>query len=400
MTILNFKADNLGCIAVVPRILYIDTDDTVATVVSTGYLNDLVKSGYDIRESDMALISTKESPTADSKSSWYEVSKNGNNWSVIAPPVGGDVALPSVDETLAYFTNTSGEIASTTISVNDAGAVTNIASIEIDNIKIDENTISSLNTNGSLTFSPAGNNVLDTDTVYVGNSLQSNSSSSTSIDFGTDTQDFLTSSTSRMDISSSGVRLGGANSRITTVLDEDDFASDSDTALITQQSAKAYVDNNVGGGWRYVVKTSDQTTTQPTAQNITGLNFTPAPDTDYEIEIYLLRRTNNTASGVDMSISWPSGIIGGALNNVGPAGANYVESALARRLLITSGSNLSGPEENSVPTANETYINFATCIMKCGPGVSGVFQVRFESASSGNTSTIRAGTFLKYRVIG
>jgi hypothetical protein len=50
----------------------------------------------------------------------------------------------------------------------------------------------------------------------------------------------------RQDISNSGVRLGGANSRVTTILDEDNMASDSATALATQQSIKAYVDGATG----------------------------------------------------------------------------------------------------------------------------------------------------------
>ena len=38
-----------------------------------------------------------------------------------------------------------------------------------------------------------------------------------------------------------------SGSRVTTILDEDDMSTDSDTALATQQSIKAYVDNNAGG---------------------------------------------------------------------------------------------------------------------------------------------------------
>ena len=40
----------------------------------------------------------------------------------------------------------------------------------------------------------------------------------------------------------------GSGSTVTTILDEDDMSSDSATALATQQSIKAYVDNNSGGG--------------------------------------------------------------------------------------------------------------------------------------------------------
>ena len=63
--------------------------------------------------------------------------------------------------------------------------------------------------------------------------------------FGTDTQTFTTGGTSRMNISDSGVQIG-SGTRVTTILDQNDMSSDSDTALATQQSIKAYVDDSVG----------------------------------------------------------------------------------------------------------------------------------------------------------
>lgn len=45
----------------------------------------------------------------------------------------------------------------------------------------------------------------------------------------------------------SGGSLKVGNTRITNILDEDAMGSDSDTALATQQSIKAYVDANIGG---------------------------------------------------------------------------------------------------------------------------------------------------------
>ena len=65
---------------------------------------------------------------------------------------------------------------------------------------------------------------------------------------GSDNIGFTTGGTLRADISDSGLLLGGSGARVTTVLDEDDMSSDSATALATQQSIKAYVDNNAGGG--------------------------------------------------------------------------------------------------------------------------------------------------------
>jgi len=58
-----------------------------------------------------------------------------------------------------------------------------------------------------------------------------------------DTVDLKTGGSSRLDINDSGVRLGAANARVTTVLDEDTMSSDSNTALATQQSIKAYADS-------------------------------------------------------------------------------------------------------------------------------------------------------------
>lgn len=65
---------------------------------------------------------------------------------------------------------------------------------------------------------------------------------------GADVLKFSTGGTERVKLSSSGLQLGAANAEVTTILDEDDMSTDSDTALATQQSIKAYVDNNAGGG--------------------------------------------------------------------------------------------------------------------------------------------------------
>ena len=49
-------------------------------------------------------------------------------------------------------------------------------------------------------------------------------------------------------ISSTGIKLGNSGSTVNTILDEDNMVSDSATALATQQSIKAYVDNKATTG--------------------------------------------------------------------------------------------------------------------------------------------------------
>ena len=88
-----------------------------------------------------------------------------------------------------------------------------------------------------------------TDQVQVGTNIVHDGDTTTKIEFADSggAIDFLTEGSSRIDLNNQGVRLGGANSRVTTILDEDNLASDSDTSLATQQSIKAYVDANAGG---------------------------------------------------------------------------------------------------------------------------------------------------------
>ena len=65
------------------------------------------------------------------------------------------------------------------------------------------------------------------------------------IAFGTDTQTFTTGAGSRMNISDSGLQIGGG-ARVTTIENNDSLGT-SDTKLATQGNIKAYVDANAGG---------------------------------------------------------------------------------------------------------------------------------------------------------
>lgn len=64
-------------------------------------------------------------------------------------------------------------------------------------------------------------------------------------DGGSEQLDFFTNNVVRMNLNDSGLLLGEANARVTTIYDEDTMSSNSATALATQQSIKAYVDTQV-----------------------------------------------------------------------------------------------------------------------------------------------------------
>ena len=55
----------------------------------------------------------------------------------------------------------------------------------------------------------------------------------------------VTNSTERLEVSNSGIKLGGTGATVSSIQDQDDMSSNSATALATQQSIKAYVDSSV-----------------------------------------------------------------------------------------------------------------------------------------------------------
>lgn len=126
--------------------------------------------------------------------------------------------------------------------------------------------------------------LVDDETPQLGGDLDLNGNQITSPD-GTDlidipngSIDLQTASTSRVDITDSGVRLGAANARVTTVLDEDAMGTDSATALATQQSIKAYVDSNApkfgGDGSDGALGVSGTTNLDAASANVLLKNYT------------------------------------------------------------------------------------------------------------------------------
>ena len=65
---------------------------------------------------------------------------------------------------------------------------------------------------------------------------------------GNDLWRVVTGGSERLEVSSSGLKLGNTGATVTAILDQDTMSSNSATALATQQSIKAYVDANSNSG--------------------------------------------------------------------------------------------------------------------------------------------------------
>lgn len=64
--------------------------------------------------------------------------------------------------------------------------------------------------------------------------------------------------------------------------------------------------------WTYVVLESDFSTDSTTAQNVTGLAFTPDDDSTYVIEGFFLLRSADATVAPQPGVTWPTNLVDGA----------------------------------------------------------------------------------------
>ena len=160
---------------------------------------------------------------------------------------------------MIFKTMSSGATAAERLKLNGSGAT-------VGNINLNANTLSSTNTNGNVVIAPngAGHVQLDADTVRVGdnnanatittngtgdlilNTNEGSSSGSITIADGS-AGDITISPDGAGSVDIKKLKIASGSTAITSILDEDDFSSDSATGLATQQSIKAYVATQVSG---------------------------------------------------------------------------------------------------------------------------------------------------------
>lgn len=105
MAIKNIITSVIGTVGYKPRIVYIETEDTLAQVTATGYLNAAKAQGYNFQESDIALIATKTSPSATQVDlSWLDIQKSGTNLSLV--PITSPSTVNSVSGTASRISAT------------------------------------------------------------------------------------------------------------------------------------------------------------------------------------------------------------------------------------------------------------------------------------------------------
>ncbi len=110
MPILNYTPVQLGLVGNQPNLALLETNDTLAQVLTAGYLNALVhQRGGVLNTLEMMLVSTKLTPSdPNSMTQFLSVSYTAPNWSLVPTSAPGDVTLPTIANHIAAFTNTTG----------------------------------------------------------------------------------------------------------------------------------------------------------------------------------------------------------------------------------------------------------------------------------------------------
>ena len=143
--------------------------------------------------------------------------------------------------------------------------------------------------------------------------------------------------------------------------------------------------------WTYVVLANDFSTTSNTAQDVTGMAFTPAVSTNYDIECVALVRTATATVGPRLGCAWGTGITDGI------ARVQVTSGATSDVLANGNSSNAVLAPIGGLPGTTTSYPAYLSATLLAGGGASGTFKIRLASETNGTSVTIMAGSYLRYR---
>lgn len=146
--------------------------------------------------------------------------------------------------------------------------------------------------------------------------------------------------------------------------------------------------------WTNVILGSDFNTTSATAVSVTGLSFTPAANTRYLVEMVLLLRTATATVGARPGWNFPTGLS----DSMAWAESSNSATASALRFWGTGTANVNAASTGLANTT-ESWPGLGTVYLITGGSPSGAVQVTLASETAGTQVTVRAGSFLRYRII-
>jgi len=158
--------------------------------------------------------------------------------------------------------------------------------------------------------------------------------------------------------------------------------------------AQTGVDALVVTDWKTVKLDADFTTSSATAVDVTGLGFTPLPDQSYEIVGCFGIKASSATVGPRPGIAWPTGL------------TDQWAMMLAADATVTTGVRRGWGQATDaavavtgLPDATYTYYADLRAVILAGSSVSGDFKITLTSETGGTDVTMKAGSFIRYRII-
>lgn len=143
--------------------------------------------------------------------------------------------------------------------------------------------------------------------------------------------------------------------------------------------------------WTYVKLGSDFTNSTTTYNAVTGLAFTPAANTDYEINGILLLRSAATTTGPRPGVTWPTNVDDAALEISSPSSGTAMIYAYGNALAAVNAAS------TGILATTGSYPGLVTGVLRAGASVSGDFQITLASEVGSSQVTMKAGSFIRYR---
>ena len=233
--VLKLQAKSTGTPAVGIGVGLEFSTETAASTIETGGVIESVTTGLTptSEEFDMVFKTMSSGATPaerlklnGSGATIGNINVNGNT--IISTDTNGDINL--TPNGTGEVNISKADINSGTIDGVTIGASSAITELQVDNLNLNGNAITSTDTNGNIAITPNGTGEVDITKVDIaggeidGTTIGANSAAAATF---------------------SNLTLA-SGSTVTAILDQDNMSSNSDTSLATQQSIKAYVDSTVG----------------------------------------------------------------------------------------------------------------------------------------------------------
>lgn len=153
-----------------------------------------------------------------------------------------------------------------------------------------------------------------------------------------------------------------------------------------------------GGGadpWSYAkVSGADFTTSSATAVDVTGLGFTPAANTSYEFECFLMLRTATATVNPRAGLAWPTGGTDGV--------AMISESQAANTAPLAANGNINAAlliAVGGLPNTTQSWPAWIEGMFIAGASPSGNVRVQLASETAGTVVRVVIGSFIRWRAL-